>query len=461
MLTSTKTPTPQTCARAQRPPVPGRSPRTGEGRFLNNALRVFHNVAAHRRGNNAYSAITTRRGQCSEYPLQRDVPLRNIRCNVCTNKRCSASASRVCFCEFRCQVACGLAVKFFLLTKTHTSTRSSREHVNCSFAACYFFPVRLFGGHSTRSFRAANSCPKLRIGRIFPEGVLNFLPFVLAISAEKKEPAAKTRRATKTATGQPRQPEASQRENNPRDSAHRNHSNRRARQPARTSTDGNGNAKADDTHQPAGKPANRSQRKHTRRRAPTEDNDNRSEAADPAEAGRPGTSDARPRQTEDNGQRDPAHDRPGSPGKRNHTAKQQRQDTAHTAKHLPHEKRNTRPRQPPRPLSAIATERKGRRRPPKQAVCLDCFSSDQPAQFSAVAATSSAKPLAFVAYNESAAALQHPNSDNVAARMAAVPSHGRDKRAHLIAWARAHLQTPEKQNDFHSRSATEAACQHV
>lgn len=191
MLTSTKTPTPQTCARAQRPPVPGRSPRTGEGRFPNNALRVFHNVAAHRRGNNAYSAITTRRGQCSEYPLQRDVPLRNIRCNVCTNKRCSASASRVCFCEFRCQVACGLAVKFFLLTKTHTSTRSSREHVNCSFAACYFFPVRLFGGHSTRSFRAANSCPKLRIGRIFPEGVLNFLPFVLAISAEKKNPPQK------------------------------------------------------------------------------------------------------------------------------------------------------------------------------------------------------------------------------------------------------------------------------
>ena len=42
-----------------------------------------------------------------------------------------------------------------------------------------------------------------------------------------------------------------------------------------------------------------------------------------------------------------------------------------------------------------------------------------------------------------------------------IPSHGRDKRAHLIAWARAHLQTPEKQNDPHSRSTTGVACSHV
>ena len=129
MLIPAEPPTPQACARAQRTPVLGRSPRMGEGHFSNNALRVFHNVAAPRRGNNAYSAITTRRGQCSSYPLQRDVPLRNIRCNVCTNKRCSASASRACFCEFRCQVACGLAVKFFYSQK-HTQAQGAAPHTS-------------------------------------------------------------------------------------------------------------------------------------------------------------------------------------------------------------------------------------------------------------------------------------------------------------------------------------------
>lgn len=130
-----------------------------------------------------------------------------------------------------------------------------------------------------------------------------------------------------------------------------------ARQPA-DSTEGNGKASESDTHQPEpgpGQPARNNHARATRRRAATSGGNGNTDHDD---TGAPGTNDEahapeqQPDTAGDNGQKPPAHERAGSPGKRNHTAKTQRhrgrktreaeEPQAHTAEHLRRKRRKQR-----------------------------------------------------------------------------------------------------------------------
>ncbi len=112
---------------------------------------------------------------------------------------------------------------------------------------------------------------------------------------------------------------------------------------AADSTDGNGKAQAEHTAptEPT-KPARRNHDRATDQRAPTGDERKRNTDGDEENAEpQPGTSEARPEHTDDNGQAEPAQRTRGRPGTQSHAAKTQRQPNEKPDKaNTPRETRN-------------------------------------------------------------------------------------------------------------------------
>lgn len=187
--------------------------------------------------------------------------------------------------------------------------------------------------------------------------------------AQKKSPREKPREQRENKQTHRGQPAPNHAENRARETDTRPHNNGNTpnRQP-RESTDGKGNANEAGTNKPR-QPARRNHDRATAQRAPAGDAANRKEPAEPEPDAQPGTRQARPEQHTDKGHQSPAQERGGSPGKRNHTAKQQRHenkraDTTNTPKEKTEQ--NTEPADPRKDRTGTSTvphESKGRRSP--------------------------------------------------------------------------------------------------